>query len=396
MKIAISGCGVAGPALAWWLLHYGHEPLLIEEAPRLRDGGYIIDFWGIGYDIAERMGLVPQLREAGYQVEEVRFVDERGHRNGGFPVSIFNRLTHDRFTSLRRSDVSGAIFRALNGRAEALFGESIRAVDDRGGHVHLEFEKGLPRDVDLLIGADGLHSRVRSCVFGPEERYERFLGYYVAAFETSGYRPRNELIYMTYSEPGRQVSRFSMRDDRTMFLFVFADAVPGGRFPTTDAERRTALRSLFGESGWECAQILDAMDGADGIYFDRVSQIRMDAWAKGRTALVGDAGACVSLLAGEGTGLAIAEAYVLAGELHRAEGDHALAFDRYQKRLQPFLLAKQESARKFATSFAPKTAFGIRVRNLATGIMRLPGLGGLFLGGSVRDDIDLPNDEGSR
>ncbi|MEP7210256.1 MAG: FAD-binding domain [Alphaproteobacteria bacterium] len=393
MKIAISGCGVAGPALAWWLLHDGHEPFLIEEAPKLREGGYVIDFWGVGYDIADKMGLVPQLREVGYQVGEVRFVDSHGRKNGGFPVSIFNRLTHDRFTSLRRADVGATLYGAVKDRAEAVFGDSIRAVEDCGDQVHLEFEKGSPRDFDLLIGADGLHSRVRECVFGPDAGHELFLGYHVAAFDVEGYRPRDELVYVTYSEPGRQVGRFAMRGDRTMILFVFADDIPGGGLPANDAERRATLRTVFGKSGWECPQMLDAMDGASGIYFDRVSQIRMDGWAKGRTALVGDAAACVSLLAGEGTGLAIAEAYVLAGELHRARGDHALAFANYQKRLQTFLLAKQESARKFATSFAPKTEFGLVVRNLATNVMRIPGLADLFLGGSVRDDIDLPDYE---
>lgn len=109
MKVVINGCGIAGPALAWWLRHYGHEPLLVEQAPRLREGGYVIDFWGLGYDIAEKMGLIPQIRALGYQVEEVRFVDGEGRGKGGFNVDTLREVTHDRFTSVRRSDLSAAI-----------------------------------------------------------------------------------------------------------------------------------------------------------------------------------------------------------------------------------------------------------------------------------------------
>lgn len=54
--VLISGAGIAGPTLGFWLKAAGFEPTLIERAPALRSGGYVIDFWGLGYDIAERMG----------------------------------------------------------------------------------------------------------------------------------------------------------------------------------------------------------------------------------------------------------------------------------------------------------------------------------------------------
>jgi 2-polyprenyl-6-methoxyphenol hydroxylase-like FAD-dependent oxidoreductase len=133
------------------------------------------------------------------------------------------------------------------------------------------------------------------------------------------------------------------------------------------------------------------MDGVDNVYFDRVSQIRMDRWAKGRTVLIGDAAACVSLLAGEGTGLAMAEAYVLAGELRDCGDDPIAAFARYEERMMPFLKRKQESAAKFASSFAPKSAFGIMFRNLVTRSLRIPSFADFFIGRDLRDDIQLPD-----
>lgn len=389
MKIAINGLGIAGPTLAYWLLKTGHEVLLVEKSPHLRTGGYVIDFWGIGYDIAEKMGLIPRIRQVGYQVREIRFVNRHGRRCGGFGVDVFRRLTNDRFTSVRRSDLAAAIYGALDGMVETIFGDSIASIEDTGDCVRIGFDHAPAREVDLVIGADGLHSRVRDLVFGPEAEFEVSLGYHVAAFEIDSYQPRDELVYVSHGIPGRQVSRFAMREGKTLFLFVFRDEyLPRGRLGSEE-DCKTALAHVFAEAGWECPQILAAMEDARGIYFDRVSQIRMDRWAKGRTALIGDAAACVSLLAGEGTGLAITEDYVLAGELSESRNDYAAAFARYEKRMMPFLLRKQESASKFASSFAPRSAFGISFRNIITRLLRIPFVVDFFIGRDLRDDITL-------
>lgn len=390
MRIAINGAGIAGPTLAYWLRESNHEVLLVEEAPRLRSGGYLIDFWGIGYDIAEAMGLLPRVRELGYQVKEVRFLDRRGHRNGGFAVDVFRRVTNGRFTSLPRSDLAGTIYRALGGKVETIFGDSIAGLVE-GDRLQIRFDQAAPREVDLVIGADGLHSRIRRLAFGPQSQFEVSLGYHVAAFEIEGYRPRDELVYVSHSMPGRQVSRFSMRDDKTLFLFIFGDEYLAAETPSSDERRKAVLTNAFADVGWECPRILAAMQDANGLYFDRVSQIRMDPWTKGRVALIGDAAACVSLLAGEGTGLGMAEAYVLGGELRACGDDHVAAFARYQKRMMPLLRRKQQSAAKFASAFAPKSAAGITVRNLVTRLMRIPWVADWFVGRDLRDDIAIPD-----
>lgn len=386
MKIVINGIGIAGPALAWWLTRFGHEVLLVEQAPRLRSAGYIIDFWGIGYDIVERMGLIDEVRALGYRMREVRLVDRDGRTRGGLDVDLFTRMTHDRFTSLRRSDISATIYRSVEGKVETLFGDSIAGITDEGDRVRVSFDQAPPREADLVIGADGLHSRVRSLVFGPETEFEVPLGYHVAAFEAAGYRPREELVYVSRNLPGRQISRFSLRDDRTLFLFIMRDEyLDGGQDP------KALLRHVFDGSGWEWPQIERELERATEIYFDSVSQIRMPSWTKGRVALVGDAAACVSLMAGEGTGLAIVEAYVLAGELHASGGDFAAAFARYEQRLMPFLARKQGSAAKFASSFAPRSSLGIHFRNVVTKLMGVPLVADYFVGRSLRDDIVLPD-----
>jgi 2-polyprenyl-6-methoxyphenol hydroxylase-like FAD-dependent oxidoreductase len=391
MRIIINGAGIAGPTLAYWLRKSSHQVLLVEAAPRLRRGGYVLDFWGVGYDVAEKMGLLPRIRELGYQVREVRFVDRHGHKRGGFPVDVFGRLANGRFTTLQRSDLAATIYGALDGAVETIFGDSVASVVETGHCVRVGFDQGSPREADLVVGADGLHSRVRRLVFGPDAGVEVSLGYHVAAFAVEGYRPREELVYVSHAAPGRQVSRWSMREDRTVFLFAFRDEHLTGKSPSDEQERKAVLASVFADVGWECPQILAAMESVGDIYFDRVSQIRMDCWTKGRTALVGDAAASVSLMAGEGAGLAMAEAYVLAGELRNCGGDHAAAFARYQERMMPWLKRKQRSAAKFASSFAPKTAFGITFRNLLLRLLRLPFVAELFFGRELRDEIKLPD-----
>jgi 2-polyprenyl-6-methoxyphenol hydroxylase-like FAD-dependent oxidoreductase len=189
------------------------------------------------------------------------------------------------------------------------------------------------------------------------------------------------------------VARFTLRDGQTMFLFVFTTEHMGGPEPRNLAERQALLHQIFDDDGWECPQILKAMNDVEDIYFDSVSQIRIDTWHKGRVMLIGDAASCASLLAGEGTGLAMTEAYVLAGELHRAKGDYHEAFRRQEQLLRPFVEGKQDSAKDFASSFAPKTAFGVWIRNQATKLMIIGPVADLLMGRSLRDDVDIPDYE---
>ena len=391
MRIIINGAGIAGPTLAYWLRQAGHDVLLVETAPELRRGGYVIDFGLVGYDIAEKMGLIPRLRELGYQVRELRFVDRHGRTSSSMSVDALARLTHGRYVTLRRSDLAATIYDALDGAVERMFGDSVASIEETGQGVRVRFDHAPPREADLVIGADGLHSRVRQLVFGPDAGVEVSLGYHVAAFEVEGYRPRDELVYLGYGVPGRQIFRFSMREDKTLFLFVFRDEYLPTASPANEQERKSVLTNVFADVGWECPQILAALASVGSIYFDRASQIRLDRWTKGRTALVGDAAACVSLMAGQGSILAMAEAYVLAGELRNCGGEYGAAFARYQQRLMPFLKRKQQSAAKYGSSMAPKTAFGITFRNLVLRLSRLPFVVDFFIGRELRDQDQLPD-----
>lgn len=387
MDILISGAGIAGPALAYWLRRHGFRPTLLEHAPALRTGGYVIDFWGLGYDIAEKMGLLPELSRLGYHVRELRIVDERGARVSGFAVRVFSDLTGGRFVTVARSDLSRAIFSTVNDDCECIFGDGITSLAQDSAGVDVAFESGRTQRFHLAIGADGLHSRVRQLAFGPEERFAVHLGYGVAAFEAAGYRPRDECVYVTFGTPGRQVARFALHDGRTLFLFVFTH---DGAGPHDIAAQKSMLRDRFANAGWECGSILAALDDCDDLYFDRVSQIRMDGWTRGRIALVGDAASCISLMGGQGSAIAMTAAYVLAGELAASNGRHEEAFRRYEHLLRPYLAAKQKAAVRFAGAFAPRTALGLWVRNAVARAFAIPVVARAAFGRDIVDQLALP------
>lgn len=386
MKVLIVGAGIAGTTLAYWLRASGHEPTLVERAPGPRRGGYIVDFWGAGFDVAERMGIIPRLLRVGYRVRELREVAGSGRTI----VSLDPRPLLDgiggRYVSLARFDLASAIYDTLDG-VETIFGDTVTALDDDGSRVRAEFAGGSRRDFDLVIGADGLHSRVRSLAFGPQEAFERDLGIAVAAFDLDGYQPRDELVAVTHTEVGVQALRFALRDGATMFCFTFRHA---GAIPDSEADQRQLLRTRVRDVGWEAPGILDRLPQARTFYLDKASQIRMPSWSRGRIALVGDAAACPSLLAGQGSALAMIEAYVLAVELQRADGDHRAAFAAVEQQLSGFVRTKQDAALGMGVAFAPRNTAQLLARNTMLGLMRIPWVAKLAFGRGLSDPIDLP------
>lgn len=390
MKIAVNGAGIAGTALAYWLSKMGHEVLLVEQAPELRTGGYILNLWGVGYDAAEKMGLLPTLLELQYKTDELRMVDSDGRTRGGYSSRALQSLAQGRIATLARADIAAAIHGLLDGRVETIFGDSITTIEDNGTRPHIGLEHSPRREVDLVIGADGLHSKVRQIMFGPEEQFEYSMGCHVASFEVAGYRPRDEELYVAYTVPGRYIARFPVRDDKTLFFMLLRNEYLPSSLPTNESDRKTALKSAFSGLGWECPAILSALEDADSLYFDSISQIRMETWIKGRVALVGDSAACPSLIAGEGAGFALAEAYVLAGEIHRHGSDLDSALKQYEKCIKPYTSLKQRYAERLVPSFVPKTALGVKARDFATILMRLPVLPRLLMGRYFRDAMVLP------
>jgi len=369
-NILISGAGIAGTALAFWLKKFGFNPTIVEVAPKLREGGYAIDFWGAGFDVAEKMEILPALSKVVLKLSELTFVDKNNRRRGGMNYRKVVKWMNGRAFTLLRSDLAKTIYNNLDKDIEIIFGDKISKIEQSEHEVLVTFQSGITRSFDLVVGADGLHSNVRNMIFGDEAQFEKYYGYYTASYTIPN--PKGDKEFSMYNVPSKQVALYPTNENTSAVLYVFASPEKLSYNHHDIEEQKQILRNQFKNIGWRCSDLISKIDTAPDFYFDVVSQIQMKNWSKNRVVLVGDACDCPSLLSGQGSTLAMVGAYILAGELKNANGNFKVAFEQYQHIFKEFIDDKQLLAQKFAKQFVPKSKFGIWLRNVVVGLMFLP------------------------
>ncbi|RYJ28965.1 oxidoreductase [Streptomyces sp. L-9-10] len=377
-KVLISGAGIAGPALAFWLNRYGYAVTVVEKAGTPRSGGYPIDVRGTALEVVRRMGILPQLRDAHVDSRRFTFLDGDGgevasvnpHTVGG---SVEGRDPEVRDLEVRRGDLTDALYTAVRDDVEFLFNDSVETLDQpvqssrsgrssRSGHgVDVTFRGGGRRAFDMVFGADGLHSRTRQSLFGPEERFHRYLGYCFAVFTMPNTFALSHEIMM-WNTPGRAAALYAVGDDDTVHAFLnFARPEPPSGALRDPEAQRDLVAAAFADAGWEVPGMIAAMRDADDLFIDVVSQIRMPRWSSGRVALVGDAAYAPSFLTGQGSSLALVGAYMLAGSL--ADRDHTAGFAAYEHHTRAFVTMNQEQIGEGDAALFPTTARALEQRN---------------------------------
>src|SRR6185312_2185948 len=265
-SVLIAGLGVAGATLAWWLERYGFEVTVVERASAPRTGGYMVDFWGLGYEVAARMGALEALRAQGYRIDAVRLVQTDGRPLATIGAEAIRRAMGDRFFSLLRGDLAAELHRRIGDRAAIHFDDQVVSATPAGERVEVAFRRMPPRAFDLVIGAEGLHSDLRSVIANADA--VRSIGCWAAAFSVADYPHRDEGAYVSWTGVGRQVARYGLRDGRTVFFFIFRAPDGDAAAPREAEAQKDCLRAIFGADGWECREIVERLDAADDLYFD--------------------------------------------------------------------------------------------------------------------------------
>ncbi|MCQ8188319.1 FAD-dependent monooxygenase [Streptomyces rugosispiralis] len=371
--VLISGASISGPALAYWLHRAGFAVTVVEKASAPRDGGYPIDIRGTAIEVVRRMGILPRLRDAHIDSRHATFLDADGGEVASVGAAAVAGSVEGQDLEVRRGDLTATLHGKVRDDVEFLFGDSIGTLDQSSGQgVDITFRSGRQRTFDLVVGADGMHSHTRESVFGPEERFHRYLGYCFAIFTMPNtFGLSREL--MMWNTPGRAAALYAVGGDDELhaFLNFHQPEPPFGALRNPDAQR-DLVATVFADAGWEVPGMVNAMREADDLFFDTAGQIRMPHWSNGRVALVGDAAYAPSFLTGQGSSLALVGAYMLANAL-ATNRDHTAALAAYERDVREFVAMNQALVDNGAATLFPTTARALEQRNtMLRGLVTMP------------------------
>ncbi|HEY7279699.1 MAG TPA: FAD-dependent monooxygenase [Trebonia sp.] len=350
-RVLVAGASIAGPALAHWLRRRGGEVTVVERAPELRPGGQAVDARGVAKEVIRRMGLDAAVRAACTETVGAHTVDVDGNVLETFNADDDGGDGYISEIEILRGDLSQVLHDDTRDGVEYVFGDRIAELTQDADGVDVAFAGGDRRRFDLVVGADGLHSTLRAMVFGPRERFVRHLGHVLAFYSVPNeFGLDRWLIEYHESESGRSALLRPIQDaTRGMAMFSFPSADFDVDYRDVAAQKRL-LRERMAGLGWLTPRILAHLDDTPDFYLDQVAQVVMDRWSSGRVGLLGDAAFSSSPLSGQGTGLALVGAYLLAGELAASGWDPEAGFVGYERRMRSFVEANQEIGRLHARS----------------------------------------------
>ncbi|KKY21978.1 putative monooxygenase fad-binding protein [Phaeomoniella chlamydospora] len=393
-SVLITGAGIAGPTAAFWLSRAGFRVTVVERASGIRATGQSVDIRGHGLTVIQRMGLETNVRAKSTQEQGIRFVDKKNTCKAAFPVNDGFSFTSD--IEIMRGELAQIFYEATNEEVEYIFGEQVGAISETQDAVTIEFANGAsPRSVDIVIAADGWASTTRAIAFGDwQKNAVHSLGEWAVWF-TIPWEKTDTAWARWYNAPRGRI--FFLRPDsaectRAALRIKTSDERLDKVSRKSVDEQKHLITHLVEDAGWEGPRIIKGMYQATDFYMQKIAQIKLKHWSKGRTVVVGDAGYCPSPMSGMGTTVAIVGAYVLAGEIAANPGNHPAAFEAYERKMQSLVKKAQKLARGAPAMINPQTEWGIYILHLILGFFAWTGLYKL-LGSPPASAMKLPEYE---
>ncbi|KAF2015409.1 FAD/NAD(P)-binding domain-containing protein [Aaosphaeria arxii CBS 175.79] len=379
LRVLISGGGIAGPAIAFWLTRLGHSCTIVERFPSLRTSGQQIDLREDGVKVTERMGILDELRKYVVDEQGLEFVDSSGKQKALFPKIVDAETGQQGFTTeyeMMRGDLCKTLYDAVKEETNYRFGVSVKDFENTGDGVIVKFSDGSEDRYDLLIGADGQGSRVRRMMLGAggdahNQVGVHKLGVHVAYFGLAR-EPQDPNLATIYHAPGRRFlnTRWHNETHGQCYLATMSGASDLDQALTGDVDQqKKAFGQHFRDAGWQAERLVKAMEESDDFYAQPIIQIKSDTWSKGRVVLLGDSAYCPSPLTGMGTSLALIGAYVLAGEISKHKGDLDAALKAYDQTLRPLVTHVQKLPPGMPGLYYPKSKLGVKLLHTVLGLV---------------------------
>ncbi len=363
-KVLISGASIAGPTIAYWLSKLNYNVTLVEREESIRLGGQNIDIKGAAKEVAEKMGIYDQIKQAGTGEVGTHYVDKDGNITATFDMGEFGGLTSE--LEILRGNLVEILFHLTKSKVHYRFADHITNVKNHEKDVEVTFHSGKVARYDLLIIAEGQRSKTRDLVFANQVD-TKYLGLYTAYATIP--KTSNDTSWAKWYVSNKSRSIIMRPDNQGTTRVALNFLSERDQYQDlSHQEKQRLLKEIFQDAGWESNRILDALGKVDNIYLDSLTQIKMDSWSEGRVVLLGDAGYCPTPLTGKGTALAMIGAYILAHELHAAK-DHQIAFQQYENKFRGYVESVQNFPESFIKLAYPSSAFGVFIFNKIEGMI---------------------------
>lgn len=362
-RVLVSGASFAGLSTAYWMNKLGCKVTVVEIASNLKKGGTPVDIRGNTIDIVKRMGIFEQIKSNRLKMELMEFKNADDVTEGSMLLREDGVVITDDDCEIERDILLNILFDTVKNDVEFSFNNSITALEETKDDIQVTLKDGSQHTFDLVFGCDGLHSAVRRIWFGDETEYMHFLEQYFSITIVNKLLIKQNTTQM-YNVPGKAIILNAYNNKTDIVLCFYSEKEIPYDYRNEEQQREIILDQFEGQ-GWRTAELLEEVKNTKTFYFDKLCQIRMPSWTKGRVALVGDAGYCASPAAGMGGSLAINGAAALADAFQKHKGNFEFAFQEYNKDFRPFIDQVQaEAVRVGLESLVPRTEEAIRKRNI--------------------------------